>query len=393
MTSTARKRKPASQQGVQVTVIDLDLINRLIRYQGTTAPVLMRYVFPGLHRSGVYARLERLVRVGLLEDLCTGPSNVARPRTVKALYVPTPLAYKMVGSSLGYKSVSLATVLHTLAVSEVGLDFEGRGWTVITDREIRRHLFEWRTASDRSIADTAPWVGEYDGEGVSAKENLKAKQSVQTHRPDLVLIKERSEGDVSGACRVAVEVELSRKSPARLRQILRDHGRTTRFEEVWYFTPDRASAIRIAEAIGTLPSEQRAKFSIKRYVPLHAVEPSSAQSTRSGEIGESAGDVRGTNSSNERAEASSAPGLQEAAGVPANPIRGAEPPQQLRTRRRAAERPIQIHEPDGFEAAPDCNDPTRARSAWFTLPGAPGQWASQTDDRSSSGGDAVREHE
>jgi hypothetical protein len=374
--TSARPRKPAAQQGVHVTLMDVDLLRRLIRFQGTTAPVLMRHVYTGQHRSGIYARLARLVRAGLLEDLSTGPSNLGRPRNIKALYVPTRLAYRMLESSLGHKSISLGTTLHTVAVSEVGLEWERRGWTVVSDREILHEITVWRTSEDCRSFDSDPWLGEYDGTGLSAIENLKRKRVLATHRPDLVLVDDRDDGNGG---RIAVEVELTMKSPARLLHIMRWYARESKFSKVRYYVPDRAAASRVRGQVAKLPDHQQDMFEVRWYEPLHSIEPlPEVRESPFGEVGdlpvlEGGSDERATS-----AVQALAPVLPESTGLPsptpatAGPG-GPELPGGLPTRRPAVV-------PAAASAAAGPGQPLPAKRGWPGAPGAPGMWDAPTDE-------------
>ena len=91
-----------------------------------------------------------------------------------------------------------------------------------------------------------------------------------THRPDLVLVHDREEGN---GRRIAVEVELSLKSPARLLHILRWYARESNFSEVRYYVPDRAAAARVRGQVAKLPEHQQDMFKVRWYEPLHSIEP------------------------------------------------------------------------------------------------------------------------
>ena len=135
------------------------LVNTLCRYGGTTCETLLATRYAGKHRSGVYARLKRLIIAGWLEPL-DGPSNLSRPRDVHALYVPTPLGYKKSGSNLGPLGLAEVPIRHTLAVAEIGLGFEsaGRDYRVVTDREIRRSVRQWRGHGGGTPPADAAWI-------------------------------------------------------------------------------------------------------------------------------------------------------------------------------------------------------------------------------------------
>ena len=150
---------PRSESCRPHTEEDRMLVNTLCRYGGTTCETLLATRYAGKHRSGVYARLKRLIIAGWLEPL-DGPSNLSRPRDVHALYVPTPLGYKKSGSNLGPLGLAEVPIRHTLAVAEIGLGFEsaGRDYRVVTDREIRRSVRQRRGHGGGTPPADAAWI-------------------------------------------------------------------------------------------------------------------------------------------------------------------------------------------------------------------------------------------
>ena len=244
--TTNRQRKAASQQGVQITPEDLRLLDLLIRYHGVTAQVLLNTVYRGKHRSGVYRRLARLVRVGLLEDLSTGPSNLGRPRDVQALYVPTKLAYQLLNSNFHQNAISLVSVRHTLAVAEVGLAFEAQGFQVVTDREIKREIRLWRDAGGSSTPRDACWIGSDEGRRDSTPPPWVTTPAIMTHAPDLIVTD-------AGGVRHAIEVELSSKNKTALLAVLQAYARTTRFGQVIYYVADGYEEQRIRNIVHSMP--------------------------------------------------------------------------------------------------------------------------------------------
>ena len=262
MTTTIRQRKAASEQGVQITSEDLWLLDLLVRYHGVTAQVLMNTVYRGKHRSGVYRRLARLVRVGLLEDLSTGPSNLGRPRDVQALYVPTKRAYQLLNSNFHQNSIGLVSVRHTLAVAEVGLAFEAQGLAVVTDREIKRAIRLWRDEGGSSTPRDACWLGSDEGRrGVNP---FDLSRPITTHAPDLIVT------DAKGV-RHAIEMELSSKNKTALLAVLHDYGRTDRFGSVIYYVADGYEEKRLKTLVDSMPPTARpTNILTRRYTPRHS---------------------------------------------------------------------------------------------------------------------------
>lgn len=206
-----------SDRAVRVTATDKWIIRTLARYGGTTMPVILQSVFPDKDPSGVYRRLRRLARIGLLENLKDGPSNAARPISLSALFVPTTLGCKQAETDLKAKPLSVATAVHTVVISDIGLAAERAGLQVYTDRETQLLLAKWRLTDERRPLVPPLWLGEYDGAALSDAANSEAKRALVTHRPDLVIVDERSGRSVL----TADEVEFSVKGITYLRSILR----------------------------------------------------------------------------------------------------------------------------------------------------------------------------
>ncbi len=91
----------------------------------------------------------------------------------------------------------------------------------------------------RLLLERRLWLGEWQSERTLAKTYGRRSQ-VRLHLPDAVL--------VTGEGQVAVEVELSLKSRARLETIVADLGE--RYQQVWYFAAARlvATLTEIAES-------------------------------------------------------------------------------------------------------------------------------------------------
>lgn len=264
--SNDRKRKATKDQGVRITERDVALLQALCRYGCTTTTTLLRKAHRG-HRSGLYAQLARLVKVGLVENLRNGPANRCRPRNVHALVVPTRLAYAFIGSGLAYRAPALGTLLHTLAVAELGMHFERQGYAVTTDREIRSQATAWRSEFERArraeqplppAPSSAPWIVTKQPAGERG-----AAWPGRTHAPDLVLEKE---GD-----RWAVEVELTAKNDRDLRAVLQAFDRTRKYTGVLYYTPDRAIAAKIERTARTTTSTLATRLHIQSHTPLHSI--------------------------------------------------------------------------------------------------------------------------
>jgi hypothetical protein len=243
-----RRRTPARDQRVRVTPADLVLLDRVVRYHAVTVPVLAHTVYGGKNRAGIYRRLARLVRVGLLEDLRTGDSNRGRPMDVFALYVATRPAYALIGSDLRSRPVNIHEVRHTLAVAEIGLALERFQHHVVTDRQIKRDLAVWKASRQSGQPMGALWLRDRAG---------------RTHVPDLVV------GPKDGAPATAIEVELTDKSEKTLRGILAMYADRTTFSRVIYYVPDAAAELRLNQIAADLHFGL-GQLVVRRYVARHS---------------------------------------------------------------------------------------------------------------------------
>lgn len=232
-----------------MTPRDLLLLDRLVRYHAVTVPVLEHTVSAGKNRAGIYRRLARLVRIGLLEDLRSGESNRGRPMDVFALYVPTAQACALVNSHLRPRPVNIHEVRHTLAVAEIGLGLERFGHTVLTDRQIKRDLAVWKASRQSTTPAGASWVRDATG---------------KSHTPDLVTLAK------DGMPTAAIEVELTAKSDKALRGILGMYADATTFAHVTYYVPDAAAEARLTRLATDLGFPQ-GRLLVRRYVPRHSV--------------------------------------------------------------------------------------------------------------------------
>ncbi len=163
----------------------------------TAAQVAARF---DMTPSRAYARLRALRAAGLLNysriwDGGPGVYYVGRP--------PSPYRWE-----------------HDRQQAELLVSWETRGLVVVTDLEMQRA--EAATGERRWSVELAP-----DATGRS-----------RAHRPDFVI----------EAHQLAVEIELSAKSNARLAAILAAYARSGRYVAVRYLVPDQAAVKRITAA-------------------------------------------------------------------------------------------------------------------------------------------------
>jgi hypothetical protein len=190
----------------RVTERDLEIVRWLGRHRLATAEQVRRRF--GLQRAKVYRRLELLVTAGLVRY-----EPGVRSRRV---YLARPAGLRAVGLDLPGATVSAASFAHDIAVLDVAIAFEAHPrWRVLTEREIR--------ALDRDAA-------------VHSRYALRARPHDGTpdpgRWPDLVL------EDIATGTRHAVEIELTRKTRARVRQKLRDYY-GSEYKRVIYLVPNR----------------------------------------------------------------------------------------------------------------------------------------------------------
>ncbi len=181
----------------------------------------------GMGRSWAYARLNQLVRGGLLEQ-----------RTLlyrqPGLYIATAEGLRWCElQRLGVYRVSAGGFTHAQEVASAAVALHNGlpGWVVMSEREIRV------SESERGELVASVKVGEAPG-GRPA-----------LHRPDLAVVS--PEGRV-----LAVELELSVKAPRRLAAICRGYARARHVERVYYLAAT-APARAVSRAVAGMRAEDR----------------------------------------------------------------------------------------------------------------------------------------
>jgi predicted DNA-binding transcriptional regulator len=211
-------------------------------------------------------------------------------------------------------SISYATIAHTIGLGNLGVEFEreaggkdllgegkgvenwvppenrwrlgiwfnpdgkGPGEMTVTEREIRQGQLRWRggrstkemrelVSAAASSRDSAPELEE-GNEGLFVVYGAGGKGG--EHIPDLVVARERdNEGKPQ---HIAVELELTPKSNADWRKILRnyrDNGEM--YSKIYYFTHKRSistALIKLAEAEGISD-----RFIVRKYTPVNGRMP------------------------------------------------------------------------------------------------------------------------
>jgi hypothetical protein len=186
----------------------------------------------GMSRSMAYHRLGLLERDRLLEH--------------RGVLFGRPGMYTATRMGLRWRS------LDRLGVFRVGPGAFEHAWQVAhVAVELHRTMPEWGVLSEREVRSV-----EADGEGLFASAQVGGGERRGVHRPDLALLS--PDGRV-----VAVEVELSTKSAARLAAICRGWARARHIDGVCYLAapgPARAveravSATRVADRVRVLGLE------------------------------------------------------------------------------------------------------------------------------------------
>jgi hypothetical protein len=187
---------------------DRELVRLVGRHGAMTIEQVMRAMRCG--RTASYRRVARCVEGGLIE-------RCAIPGVSSAVLIATRAGLSYAGLGLPVAKVSAANITHTLRCTTIAIRIEltRSGRRVFTEREI---VLE---ESIRGKQFASVVVGRFRG---------KPKM----HRADLLVEREDSEGEKH---LIPIEVELTPKSPARLRRIIaawRDAVWAGRFSHVEY---------------------------------------------------------------------------------------------------------------------------------------------------------------
>ncbi|MGX1794423.1 hypothetical protein ACWIGN_01140 [Streptomyces albidoflavus] len=139
-------------------------------------------------------------------------------RWARTVLWPTERGAQVAGVGLGAPHPPGERLLHRLALADVGLRQEAAGHTVLTEREVRTAEAVPGRAAELLADLGVPGVHD----GARGEPVLAVRAGVRSvHWPDLVLV---LPGDGIGA----VAVELTRKTPSALWQVLRAYGHARR---------------------------------------------------------------------------------------------------------------------------------------------------------------------
>ncbi|MFF1714368.1 hypothetical protein [Streptomyces sp. NPDC058268] len=153
-------------------------------------------------------------------------------------------------------------LLHRLAMADAAITFELGGARVLSERELRRAESTSRGTAQQAAVALSPTAGSIeDGRGRDRFLCVPLGASGRVHYPDLVVASPRG--------LVSVEVEISGKSPAELRQVLRGYRDARKvFGQVVYLATEPVMALLhghvhpgtgvwtdgVAQQVGLLPS-------------------------------------------------------------------------------------------------------------------------------------------
>ena len=273
-------------KGFHFTERDAILMRFMVRYRYAFVDQLARLV--DTTPRNVSARLRVLEKRGLVrkETLISG---LALWTTRKAGNLLIDSGFREIKKG----NISLATIKHTIGLGSLGVEFErekggldllgeGKGvvnWVApsnrwkfgivghaagkfpgemtVTEREIRQGQTRWRGTRD---TDEMRGVVEAAVRNVSGPEMEEGNEGLFVvygltggeHIPDFVIVRERNSS--GGVENIAVELELTEKTNAEWRKILRNYrDNGSMFKKVYYFTdkkPIAKALTKIAEDEG-----------------------------------------------------------------------------------------------------------------------------------------------
>lgn len=195
----------------RTTARDLEILRWLCRVRFATLEQLARRFSMG--RSQSFHRIGHLVDEGFLlrhpQLFGIGP----------AILLVTPRGVAASRSKLGAPEVDARQLDHDVELVELVIDHELQGERVFTERQLRK-------LATRPDADKGRYALE-----------LGSGEGRRLHFPDLIV-----EAD---GCRTAIELEISEKTKRRLREILRNYGRSKLIDSVAYLCPEEVVATRV----------------------------------------------------------------------------------------------------------------------------------------------------
>lgn len=206
---------------------DREITELLGRIGALSIEQLMAWL--GIGRTVAYRRVAALSEAGLIE-------RVALVRGMPALLRATREGLRYAGLGLTVARVSPGSVHHWLACASTALMLaeEAGHERILAARELRLH----ERIEGRAIA--------------SAKTGENPDGSPRLHRPDLAI--------VAGARPIAIEVELTPKSPRRLEGLIRAWRRASWVEQVRYYCAPGPARRAVERAVRKARAEERVRI-------------------------------------------------------------------------------------------------------------------------------------
>lgn len=220
---------PAKGNKLSIQKRDIQMLKFITRYRYVTyAQLIQKFDVP---YASLRRRLPKLEREGLLK------SNRGR-RTHVILWRVTDEGAAVAELNLEPpRKIAWSAIPHTLGLADLGIQFEAAGELVVTEIEIR--------AADTRNALTDR-MQQVMGQGHRVLTNapifaVGAKaggSSNHLHVPDMVLSRAADPNHPGIPQSIAIELELARKAPTRVRQVLSAYAKAPNIGAVAYYTPD-----------------------------------------------------------------------------------------------------------------------------------------------------------
>jgi DNA-binding Lrp family transcriptional regulator len=225
--------------GFRVTDRDKTLIRFLARYRTATYSQVATYL--GITESSLRHRIPTLERADLIA--------VYRGGTDRNLLGATANGLRVVGLDLPVYDPSYAGIVHTLALTDLGIYMEKAGETVLTEREIRAAKERGEISERIRLADewqSAPVTyGDSDAHRGLFVVPPPFGKTTGMRIPDMVLARPLAPDGSSRS--VGIEMELALKEKGRYDEIIASYHQRGRqqFGGILYYTPyaDVSSAV------------------------------------------------------------------------------------------------------------------------------------------------------
>ncbi|HEX6490482.1 MAG TPA: helix-turn-helix domain-containing protein [Gaiellaceae bacterium] len=219
-----RRREPRRQRAraIRLGGRDLELLGWLARQRFASAAQVGERFGIGPGRAG--RRLGELAAAGYVERV--------RPFVGPSVYLATPAALALAGSSLPRPRVDVRTYRHDLGITQLTVEFELAGLHTITEREMRS-----REARREAVYSASLGLD-------------RSGEPPRRHFCDLAV-------EAAAGALLAFELELTPKRTGRLRAILKAYRRSPQIARVVYYVEHASLARRLEELARSLYLEER----------------------------------------------------------------------------------------------------------------------------------------